>query len=258
MVGDVAYGLNHLGRILVVGIGKAAAAMARAVEAVLGDRITDGLIITKVGHAMPLKHCRVMEAAHPVPDENGVRATRALLEIVAAAAPDDLLICLISGGGSALSPAPVAGISLADKQATTRRLLACGATIHEINTVRKHLSRIKGGQLCRHANGASVAALILSDVIGDDLDIIASGITRRIREPLPTAWRFSSSIGCKTAFPDRSRPTWRLAARARSRRRPNRVTHASPGCKTTLSAISRQRFWRPRPRPGGKASIRWC
>jgi hydroxypyruvate reductase len=151
--------------------------MARSAEELLGDRIDEGLIITKYGHGVPLRRCRVMEAGHPVPDENGVEATRALLDLVATAGPDDLVLCMISGGGSALTPAPVPGISLADKQATTRLLLACGATIHEINTLRKHLSRIKGGRLSRCANGARMVSLILSDVIGDDLDIIASGIT---------------------------------------------------------------------------------
>ncbi|WP_231713869.1 glycerate kinase type-2 family protein [Desulfosarcina ovata] len=177
VVGETAYALDRIGKIVVVGVGKASTTMARAAEAVLGERIAKGLVITKYGHGVPLAHCQVLEAAHPVPDENGVTATRALLDRVAGTGPDDLVLCLISGGGSALSPAPAAGIRLADKQATTRLLLACGATIHEINTVRKHLSRIKGGQLCRRANGAAVAALILSDVIGDNLDIIASGST---------------------------------------------------------------------------------
>lgn len=177
LVGEMAYPLREIGKLYVVGIGKASAAMAKAVEAVLEDRIDHGLMITKYGHTIPLKHCRVMEAAHPVPDENGVDATAALLALVATAGSGDLVLCLISGGGSALSPAPAEGISLADKQAITQLLLACGATIHEINTIRKHLSRIKGGRLCESANGASVAALILSDVIGDDLDIIASGAT---------------------------------------------------------------------------------
>jgi glycerate-2-kinase len=177
MVGEKAYPLGKVGKLFVVGIGKASAAMAGPVEALLGARIDHGLVITKYGHALPLKHCRVMEAGHPVPDESGVAAAGALLDLVSTAAPGDLVLCLISGGGSALSPAPIAGISLADKQAVTRQLLACGATIHEINTLRKHLSRIKGGRLCRRANGAVVVALILSDVIGDDLDIIASGVT---------------------------------------------------------------------------------
>ncbi|BBO68247.1 hydroxypyruvate reductase [Desulfosarcina alkanivorans] len=176
-VGETVYPLGAAGRIYLIGAGKASAAMARSAERVLGGRIDAGLVITKYDHAVPLQRCRVMEAGHPVPDENGVRATAALLDLVATAGPDDLILCMISGGGSALTPAPAGGIGLADKQETTRLLLACGATIHEINTIRKHLSRIKGGQLCRHANGARIVSLILSDVIGDNLDIIASGAT---------------------------------------------------------------------------------
>ncbi len=174
---EAVYDLSSIRRLFLIGAGKASAAMAAEAEALLGDRIYDGLIITKYGHGTPLNHCRLMEAGHPVPDANGCRAADTLLELVGTAGPDDLILCLISGGGSALTPAPAAGISLADKQETTRLLLACGATIHEINTIRKHLSRIKGGRLSRAANGAAVVSLILSDVIGDDLDIIASGPT---------------------------------------------------------------------------------
>jgi glycerate 2-kinase len=176
-VGQTSHRLDETGKLLLIGAGKASAAMARSAERLLGDRIHAGLVITKYDHGVPLQRCRLMEAGHPVPDESGVRATDALLELVATAGPDDLILCMISGGGSALTPAPVDGISLADKQETTRLLLACGATIHEINTIRKHLSRIKGGQLCRHAGGARIVSLILSDVIGDNLDIIASGAT---------------------------------------------------------------------------------
>ncbi len=175
--GDIVLDMAAVGRCRLIGFGKASAAMARAAEALLGDRIDDGLIITKYGHGVPLSRCRVMEAGHPVPDQNGLRATSALLDMTADAGPDDLILCMISGGGSALTPAPAAGIPLADKQETTRLLLACGADIHEINTLRKHLSRIKGGQLCRRVGGARIISLILSDVVGDDLDIIASGAT---------------------------------------------------------------------------------
>ncbi|MCB2148962.1 MAG: glycerate kinase [Deltaproteobacteria bacterium] len=176
-VGKRSFCLEKIDKLYLVGAGKASAAMARAAERVLGERIDAGLVITKYGHGVPLRRCRVMEAGHPVPDENGIKATQALLDLVATAGPGDLILCMISGGGSALTPAPAEGISLVDKQETTRLLLACGATIHEINTIRKHLSRIKGGRLSRCANGAPLVSLILSDVIGDDLDIIASGIT---------------------------------------------------------------------------------
>lgn len=176
-IGDDRYALQAIRRLYLVGIGKAAAAMAYAVETVLADRIDDGIVITKYGHGVPLSRCRLIEAGHPLPDAHGVAAASALLELVASATPDDLILCLVSGGGSALCPAPAEGISLQDKQAATRLLLACGATIHQINTIRKHLSQVKGGHLCRAAGGARLVALILSDVIGDDLDIIASGIT---------------------------------------------------------------------------------
>jgi glycerate 2-kinase len=177
LVGARSHRLEKINRLYLIGVGKASAAMARAAETILGDHIHEGLVITKYGHGVPLKRCRIMEAGHPVPDAKGVNATNELLKLVAKAGPEDLILCMISGGGSALTPAPARGISLEDKQKATRLLLGCGAGIHEINTLRKHLSRIKGGQLCRHANGASIISLILSDVIGDDLDSIASGIT---------------------------------------------------------------------------------
>ena len=176
-VGRESFHLDEIDRIYVVGAGKASAAMAGAVETLLGDRLADGVVVTKYGHGVALRRCRLLESGHPVPDENGVRASQAILDLIARAGPRDLILCLVSGGGSALIPAPAQGISLADKQVTTRQLLACGATIHEINTIRKHLSRIKGGRLCREAHGARMVSLIISDVVGDDLDIIASGMT---------------------------------------------------------------------------------
>ncbi|MEE4364383.1 MAG: glycerate-2-kinase family protein, partial [Desulfotignum sp.] len=170
--GETDLDLDQIRHIYVAGAGKASAAMACQVETLLGTRIHDGVVVTKYGHGMPLAHCRVMEAGHPVPDAKGLAGAAALLEMVSQAGPEDLIVCLISGGASALTPAPAAGIPLKDKQDATRILLGCGATIHEINTIRKHLSRIKGGQLCAAANGARVVSLILSDVVGDDLDII--------------------------------------------------------------------------------------
>lgn len=174
---DIDLDLDQIRHIYVAGAGKASAAMAREVESLLGPRIHAGVVITKYGHGLPLKHCRVMEAGHPVPDAAGMTGASALVDMVSEAGPDDLIVCLISGGASALTPLPADGISLGDKQETTRKLLGCGATIHEINTIRKHLSKIKGGQVCAAANGARVISLILSDVIGDDLDIIGSGMT---------------------------------------------------------------------------------
>lgn len=171
------YDLDGCDRVLVVGAGKAVAPMAKALEDLLGDRIAAGLLVIKDGHGLPLRKIRIQEASHPVPDERGVAGTLEILKLLEGARERDLVICLISGGGSALLIAPSEGIGLADKQATTKNLLACGATIHEINTIRKHLSRAKGGQLARAAHPATVLSLILSDVVGDDLDVIGSGPT---------------------------------------------------------------------------------
>lgn len=176
LVDGTVYDLSR-GRVYVVGAGKACAAMAAAVEEVLGDRIRDGVVVVKDGYAIPLQRIRVTQAGHPVPDARGVEGTSAILALLTETGPEDLVIVLISGGGSALLPAPVAGIDLIDKQAMTRVLLACGATIEEINAVRKHCSRIKGGQMARALFPARSLTLILSDVIGDPVDAIASGPT---------------------------------------------------------------------------------
>lgn len=176
-IGDRQFNLKDYDRILVVGAGKAVAPMAQAVEDLLGDHISEGVIVVKDEHGLPLKKIKVCEASHPVPDERGVKGTEEILSLVKKAGKRDLVICLISGGGSALLIAPVLDISLEDKQNTTKLLLACGATIHEFNTVRKHLSRAKGGRLAQIAYPATVTSLILSDVVGDDLDVIASGPT---------------------------------------------------------------------------------
>ena len=174
-VGEHRFKFQDYDRILVVGAGKAGAPMAKALEDLLGDRVADGVIVVKVGHGLPLKHVRIHEASHPVPDERGIRGAEDILALANEAGERDLVICLISGGGSALLVAPAEGVTLADKQEVTRLLLACGADIHEINTVRKHLSRAKGGGLARFAYPATVVSLILSDVVGDDLNVIASG-----------------------------------------------------------------------------------
>lgn len=174
--------------LYVVGAGKAAATMARAVEKFYGNQISAGLIVTKYGHALPLKYIRTVEAAHPVPDEAGLRGAQQIAEICHNATASDLVICLISGGASALLPSPVPGITLAEKQATTQLLLSCGATIHELNCVRKHLSALKGGQLAHLAYPAKLETLILSDVIGDPLDVIGSGPTVPDTSTFADAW----------------------------------------------------------------------
>jgi len=176
-VGEHSYPLKNFKRIVVVGAGKAGAPMAQAVEEILGERLEGGLIVVKYGYTAPLKKVKIIEGGHPIPDEAGQRGARELLEIVKGLGKDDLVFCLISGGGSALLPAPVEGVDLAEKQETTKILLESGASIHEINAIRKHLSRIKGGWLTKAVAPATIITLILSDVIGDDLDVIASGPT---------------------------------------------------------------------------------
>lgn len=176
-VQDRVYDLARFEHVIVIGAGKAAAAMASALEDLLGNRISSGLVTVKYGHGVDLERIDLVEAGHPVPDQAGVRGARAILRLAEGATAGDLVICLISGGGSALLPCPARGLGLMHKQETIRTLLACGATIHEINTIRKHMSDIKGGLLARACHPATVISLILSDVVGDDLDIIASGPT---------------------------------------------------------------------------------
>jgi hydroxypyruvate reductase len=186
-VGERKLTLKDYNKIFIVGAGKADAPMAQAVERLLGQHISDGVIIVKDGHGLPLTRIRIHEASHPVPDERGVSGAEEVLTLVHNADEQDLVICLISGGGSALLVAPAEGISLKDKQAVTQLLLDCGAAIHEINTIRKHLSRVKGGGLARLAHPATVVSLILSDVVGDDLDVIASGPTVTDSSTFPEA-----------------------------------------------------------------------
>ena len=171
------YALGRSDRIFVIGAGKASASMAKAVERTLGRRITGGLINVKYGHTSRLKRIELNECGHPQPDEAGLRGAARITAIAQEAGERDLIVCVISGGGSALLPAPAAPVTLEEKQAITRLLLECGANIHEINAVRKHVSSIKGGQLARLAFPATVISLLLSDVIGDDLDVIGSGPT---------------------------------------------------------------------------------
>ncbi len=171
------YRLSDFQNIYVVGAGKASTGMARAVERLLGRRIRGGLINTKYGYGAALRRIEVNECGHPVPDAKGEAGAARIAKFAAGAGADDLIICLISGGASALLPLAAPPVTLEEKRQTTRLLLECGADIHEINCVRKHISAIKGGQLARLAYPATVLALVLSDVIGDDLDVIGSGPT---------------------------------------------------------------------------------
>jgi glycerate 2-kinase len=185
-------------RIVVLGCGKASGAMARAAEDVLGDRIADGFVVVKDGYTAPLRRIRLAEAGHPVPDARGLAASAHLLELAARARADDLVLFLVSGGGSALTPAPAPPVTLEEKQQVTRLLLAAGATIAELNAVRKHLSRFKGGLLARAAWPATVVTLALSDVIGDPLDVIASGPTAPDPTTFATALDVLERRGAKT------------------------------------------------------------
>lgn len=162
--------------IVVLGIGKASSKMGMAMEEILGGRISRGAVVTKYGHAEPLKRIRVMQAGHPIPDGNSVAGAQALFDLASGADEKTLILNLVSGGGSALFSLPPEGISLQDKQKTTKVLLESGADIREINSVRKHISQVKGGRFARAAFPARMINIILSDVVGDRLDTIASGI----------------------------------------------------------------------------------
>ncbi|MCL4534500.1 MAG: glycerate kinase [Bacteroidetes bacterium] len=176
-VADRVYDLSRYRRIFVVGCGKATAPMVQAMEEILDGRISAGVVNVKYGFGAPTRIVEINEAGHPIPDERSVAGAQKMAALMEAAGEDDLVICLISGGGSALMVLPPSGITLADKRKITDALLRSGANINEMNTVRKHLSRIKGGGLARLAYPAQVISLMLSDVVGSPLDIIASGPT---------------------------------------------------------------------------------
>ncbi|MBI3597691.1 MAG: glycerate kinase [Nitrospirae bacterium] len=183
------YELDGIRRLIVLGAGKAAPAMAAAVESLLGSRITCGFIVTKDGRFKALKRIRIRTAGHPIPDRAGRTAAARMVDLVTGLDPDDLVLFLLSGGASAMLPFPAEGVTLRDKQRITDRLLRAGATIEELNTVRKHLSRLKGGQLAARCRPARVVSLILSDVIGSRLEAIGSGPTA------PDSTTFDHAIG---------------------------------------------------------------
>lgn len=187
-IGNYVFDLNKFSNVYVVGGGKASGSMAEALEQILGKRITCGLVNVPHGAESKTSIIELHGASHPVPDEAGVTGARRMLEIADLADKDDLVICLISGGGSSLMPLPRGNVSLADKREITEALLRSGATINEINTVRKHISDFKGGWLAKKAYPATVLNLILSDVMGDPLDFIASGPT------VPDSTTFSEAV----------------------------------------------------------------
>ncbi|MFQ6001697.1 MAG: glycerate kinase [Anaerolineae bacterium] len=184
-----AYDLSRFRHIYAVGAGKASGAMAQALEEILGERLTSGLVNVKYGYLAPTQRVRLQEAGHPLPDEEGLSATGKIVDLLCETDEDDLVICLISGGGSALLTSPQEGISLEEVKGLTEALLRCGATINEINAVRKHISQVKGGRLARLTYPASLITLILSDVVGDPLDMIASGPTVPDSTTYAEAWQ---------------------------------------------------------------------
>ncbi|MCD6529104.1 glycerate kinase [Candidatus Bathyarchaeota archaeon] len=189
-IGDLKLDLSRFKNLYVIGGGKASGSMAEALEKVLGERVTGGIINVPKGTERFYSTSRILlhGASHPVPDEDGVSGTRKMLEIAEKAGEEDLIICLISGGGSSLMPQPRGDVSLEDKKKITNDLLKCGATINEINAVRKHISDFKGGWLAKKAYPATVVSLLLSDVVGDPLDVIASGPT------VPDTSTFSDAV----------------------------------------------------------------
>ncbi len=222
-VGGRRFDLGKFNRVWVLGAGKAAAPMGRALEKILGDRLTGGVLATRYGHGLPLRKIELIEAGHPRPDSNSVAAAARITSMAGSRiAPDDLVFWLLSGGGSALLVAPAPGIPWEDKIACTRLLLNSGASIREINAVRKHLSSLKGGGLARLLAAVPVISLILSDVVGDQLDTIASGpmvpdsttfgeceeIVRRLRleEQLPAAVKRRLEAGASGRIPENPKP----------------------------------------------------
>ncbi len=222
LVDNRSYALTSTERIIAVGAGKGSSRMAAALEAILGDRLTAGVVTTKYGYVEPLRRVALIEAGHPLPDAAGLQGAQRIAALVRDAHADDLVFVLISGGGSALLPMPAAGITLDEKIVTTDLLLRCGATITEINTVRKHLSTVKGGWLARLAAPATVITLILSDVLGNPLDAIASGPTvpdpttfadalaiidrYGLRQVLPASARRHLELGAAGQVPETPKP----------------------------------------------------
>ncbi len=200
LVGDTRYHLPEIERVFVVAIGKAAVSMTDAIADFFEDKIAGGVIVAQSPGPRPAS-CDLLLGGHPVPNENSVLAGQRIATLLSDVKESDLVVCLISGGGSALATLPVDGVSLANLQALTDVLLRRGATINEINTVRKHLDHVKGGGIARMAGGARVLALILSDVVGDPLDVIASGPTSPDTTTFADAWKILEQRGLTEDMP---------------------------------------------------------
>ncbi len=220
-------------RVIVLGAGKASPRMAAELERILGGRVSGGLIVTKDGYAEPTERVEIMAAGHPVPDERGVEGARRLLAAAQDAGERDLVVCAISGGGSALTPSPPCGVTLAELQTLTERLLRCGATINQINAVRKHLSEFHGGRLAAAAAPARVVSLLVSDVVGNPVDVIASGPTAPdpttyadalaaldafdLRAAAPASIRAHLELGARGGLPETPKPDDPLFERVTTR-----------------------------------------
>jgi glycerate 2-kinase len=234
LAGGARYDLASFERIVVVGAGKATARMAQAAETLLGSRISAGLIVVKDGHTGPLKIIEQVEASHPVPNQAGIAGTQRLLQLVRDADEKTLVLCLLSGGASALLVAPVDHLTLQDKQHTTQLLLNAGASINELNAVRKHLSAVKGGGLARAAYPAQLLTLIVSDVIGDPLDVIGSGPTSADVSTYAEAAAVIEKYGLQQRLPPRVAEHLR---RGRAGQQPETVKAGDPCLATTRNVI---------------------
>jgi len=206
-VANRSYSLADFQNIYVLGAGKAAVPMAQAVETLLGERVSGGIVVTKYGQGRRLRKIRVIEAAHPIPDLAGEEAAQRIAAIAQQATAQDLLFFLVSGGGSALMPYPVDGLTLAEKQTVTHLLLRSGATIQETNMLRRHLSQLKGGKLARLAYPAQVVTLIVSDVVGDSLEDIASGPTAPDLSRYADCWEIIRKYRLQDSIPAAVRAT---------------------------------------------------
>lgn len=244
---DLTFSLDTYRRIFVIGAGKAGAPMAQAGEEILGDRLTEGCVVVKYGHEAPTRRVCILQGGHPIPDVASLKAGQQIMAIAGQAGPEDLVVCLLSGGGSALLESLPPTISLTDLQTTTDLLLASGATIHEFNTIRKHISLLKGGQLARQVSPATLLTLVVSDVVGSPLDVIASGPTvpdastwadawaiiekYELGEKLPTSVRARLEAGLAGALPDTPKPGDPLFAHSHTAIIADNATAASAACE---------------------------
>lgn len=237
------YDLAAINRVWVVGGGKAAVAMTAALRAILGGRLAGGLVVTKYGYAergLDTGPVEVVEAGHPVPDERGVAGARRMVDLLTGVRGGDLVLAVISGGGSALLTLPAAGLSLDDLQATTGLLLRSGATIVELNAVRKHLSQIKGGGLARAAGRAQVVSLVLSDVVGDPLDVIASGPLVPDPTTFDDAWQILSRYDLVDQVPAAVRQRLEAGRRGEVPETPKPGAAILRGVQTVIVGSNRQ------------------